>query len=232
MSEKTRMTDEWIARVWKDNPCHIAANGEIITGPVRLAFCNVLERPKPGQDGKERSYGAVLLFPEDADLKPLYDAATDLFTEKAPQVLANPKLASKFNNPFKKQGDFLDAKTGEAYDGFVEGRTAISANSSQTKPVVVDLRNTPIVDKARVYSGCWAIVALKAGWIGRDDNKGPTFYLQSIMVVADDENLGGVGSSNPSVSFAGVKIDQTVNPAGLFGGEEDDEETAKAALFS
>lgn len=231
MSEKTRMTDEWIERVWKDNPCHIAANGEIITGPVRLAFCNVLERPKPGQDGKERAYGTVLLFPEGVDLGPLKDAAMALFKEKAPQVLANPKLASKFHNPFKQQGDFLDAKLGEPYDGFVDGRTAISANSSQTKPVVVDIRGAPIVDKARVYSGCWAIVALRAGWIGRDDNKGPTFYLQSLMVVADDENLGGVGSSNPQVSFAGVKIDQTVNPAGLFGEADADEEAAKAALF-
>lgn len=217
----TRMTDEWIARVWKDNPCVQLGNGEIRTGPVRLGFCNVLERPKPGADGKERAYGVVLLFPDTAllgpePLKPFHAAMAALYKEKAPAALTNPKLREKYHNPLKDQGTFLDKKTGDAYAGFVEGRVAISANSSQTKPLVVDQRGAPITDKARVYSGAWALAALMPGWIKATENPGPTFYLQSLMIVADDDSLGGVGTSNPQVSFAGVKIDPTVNPGAMF----------------
>ena len=44
-----------------------------------------------------------------------------------------------------------------------------------------------------------------------------SFYLQSVMVIAHDENLGGEGASNPQQDFAGVKIDPTVNPTAAFG---------------
>jgi hypothetical protein len=84
---------------------------------------------------------------------------------------------------------------------------------------VVDQNLAPIVDKRHVYSGCWVIPTVIAKWFDVGTNKGPTFYLQSVMVVADDENLGGTGSANPNADFAGVKIDQTVNPAAAFGVE-------------
>ena len=74
----------------------------------------------------------------------------------------------------------------------------------------------PIIDKKHVYSGVWAIVTLAPKWFDVSTNKGPTFYLQSVMVVADDESLGGTGSANPNSDFAGVKIDATVNPSAAF----------------
>ncbi len=223
--DKSRMTDEWIKRVWAENPMHVSPkSGNLITGPVRLGFCNLLERPKPGADGKERAYGAVLLFPpfaiigQDA-IKPLQDAVAALYKEKAPQALNNPAIRDKMNKPLKDQGTFVDTKSGQPYAGFMPGALAISANSSQSQPAVVDQNGAPIVEKARVYSGCWAIAALKPAWFDVGSNKGPTFYLQSVMVVADDENLGGAGSSNPSADFASVKIDAQVNPTAMFGDE-------------
>ena len=223
MAEKTRMTPEWIRRVWADNPCTVLSNGNVRTGPVRLGFVNILQRPKPGADGKERAYGAVLLFPDlaliggQAALAPLQQAVIAQFKENAPVALQNQAMLSKYHNPFKKQDTFVDLSTGEIYDGFAEGRICISANSSQSQPGCFDINQAPITDKSRCYSGAWAIAALRPDWINRDEKKGPTFYLQSVMVVADDENLGGAGPSNPSVDFGGVKIDPTVNPAGMFG---------------
>lgn len=227
MPEKTRMTPDWITRVWAENPCRRQPNGNILLGPVRAAFCNVLERPKPGQDGKEKAYGVVLLIPDlsliggQEALRPLYEARQSLVQEKAPNALQSEAVFRKLHNPFKSQGDFVNTKdpNGALYDGFVDGRLCISANSSQTKPPVVDQNLAPIIDKSGVYSGCWVIPALGPGWIGRDDNKGPTFYLQSLMVVAHDDNLGGVGAANPNADFAGVKVDASVNPAAMFGAD-------------
>lgn len=225
--EKSRMTPDWISRVWKENPVHRSVkSGNIITGPVRLAFVNVLERQKK-KDGSEGGYGTVLLFPDlgliggKEALAPLYLARQSLLQEKMPAALANEAIFKRLHNPFKDQGDYVNTKdpNGALYDGFVGGRICISANSSQSQPPVVDQNGAPILDKSRIYSGCWAIAALGPGWIGRDDKKGPTFYLQSLMVVADDENLAGAGSANPSADFAGVKIDPSVSPTAAFGDE-------------
>lgn len=221
MAEKTKMTREWIERVWKDNPAVVLPNGNIRLGPSRAAFVNLLERPKPGADGKERAFGVVILLPElggPVNIDVLQNEVKALFTEKAPQALTNKELFSKLNNPFKKQGAQVD-KDGNIYDGFVEGRICISANSSKSAPPVVDQNLAPITDKRDVYSGCWIIPTLACRWFDVGTNKGPTFYLQSVMVVADDENLGGVGTANPNSDFAGVKIDAAVNPAAAFGVE-------------
>lgn len=218
MAEKSKMTREWVERVWKDNPCVLLDNGNI-RFVTRLGFANLLERPKPGADGKDRAYGTVCLLPElggPVTIDALMKAANDLYAEKLPAALTNAELRAKLNQPFKKQDGYID-KEGVLYDGFVPGRWCISANSSQSKPPVVDQNGAPIVDKSQVYSGCWAIVAVRPGWFDVGTNKGPTFYLQSVMVIAGDENLGGVGSSNPSQDFAGVKVDPTVNPAAAFG---------------
>lgn len=220
MAEKSKMKREWIERVWTDNPCVLLPNGNIRLGPSRAAFVNLLERPKPGADGKERAFGMVILLPDLAgpvSIKPLTDAATELYKENNPAALTNKAILDKLNNPFKKQEGYVD-KDGKMYDGFVEGRICISSNSS-SQPPVVDQNLAPIVDKRHVYSGCWVIPTVIAKWFDVGTNKGPTFYLQSVMVVADDENLGGTGSANPNADFAGVKIDQTVNPAAAFGVE-------------
>jgi hypothetical protein len=219
--KNSRHTQETIARWWAENPMHVSAkSGNLITGPVRLAFCNVLQRPKAGADGKEKAYGSVLLFPfpvtEEAALKPARDAVLALYKENMPAALTNPAIREKLHKPFKDQGSFTSLESGECYAGFTPGLLAISANSSQSQPAVVDQNGAPITEKTRVYSGCWAIVALRPAWFKVDGNQGPTFYLQSVMVVADDESLGGAGAANPSADFAAVKVDASIAPADLF----------------
>lgn len=217
MAEKSRMTREWIQRVWADNPCRMLDNGNMITGPVRLAFANILERGKPGQGKTEGSFGSVLLFPEGVDLSVPKAQVLELIKENAPLALTNQAVADKLNKPLKKQDSFINPKSerGELYDGFVAGRLCISANSG-SQPPCVDMGMAPIIDKKHVYSGCWAIVTLAPKWFDVGTNKGPTFYMQSVMVVADDENIGGTGSANPNSDFAGVKIDAAVNPSAAF----------------
>lgn len=223
MAEKSRAKREWIERVWADNPPEIMPNGNL-RFLARTAFCNLLERPKNKQTGEEQAWGTVLLLPEAGgpvkfDL--FQQAIAGVLKEHMPAALANEALRDKLNKPFKKQGSFIDIKDpdGNLYDGFVDGRFCISANSSQSKPYVVDINGAPIVDKSRIYSGCWVLASVKPDWIKNPQNPGPTFYLQGVMVVSDDESLGGVGGGDPKADFAGVKIDQAVNPAAMFGAE-------------
>lgn len=246
--ENTRMKPEWITRVWNDNPPTRAPNGNIIIF-ARTAFCNVLQRPKPDADGKEKAYGSVLLIPDftliggtsepfdiakPSPLTLLQQAVIALYKEKMPAALSNADLRGKLHDPFKKQGTYVNTKSpdGDLYDGFVPGRICISANSSQSQPPVVDQNMAPIIDKSQIYSGCWVLAAIKEDWIKNPQNPGPTFYLQSLMKVADDNSLGGVGASNPSQDFAGVKIDQTVNPAAAFGSEMAPSEPSAADLLN
>jgi hypothetical protein len=236
--EKSRMTREWVERVWADNPCVLLDNGNI-RFVARAAFVSVLERPKPGADGKERAFGLVALLPDlggPVNIDALKKAVMDIYAEKAPAALNSAELRAKLNQPIKAQDGYVD-KEGKLYDGFVPGRLCISANSSKSKPPVVDLNGSPIVEKSQIYSGCWVIVAVKPAWFDVDTNKGPTFYLQSVMVIAHDENLGGAGQGNPEQDFKGVKVDASVNPAGAFGVDaatagNTDQAKAAADLFS
>ena len=84
--------------------------------------------------------------------------------------------------------------------------------------LLFDQNLSPLIDKSDVYSGMWVLAAVREGWIKTKENPGPTYYLQSLMKVADDNSLGGIGQSSPSSDFKGVKIDQTVNPAEAFNG--------------
>jgi len=215
MAEKTNMTQEWVDKIVAAYPPEKLPNGDIrLFG--RFAFCNVLERPKPGADGKERAYGLVLLLPEKTDLTVPKTVVKEMLEEKAPLALDNPEVFKKFNNPFKKQEAYVDGE-GKPYEGFVPGRTAMSFNSPKTQPPAYNQRMAPITDKKDIYSGCWGFVSVIPQWFDVGTNKGPTFYLQQVMVVATDESLGGSGRPDPKAAFGGISIDASVNPSDAFG---------------
>jgi hypothetical protein len=175
--------------------------------------------PEAGQaDGKERAYGAVLLFPEGADLSVLKAEAKALIQENMPAALTSKAVFDKLNNPFKDQGGFTDPE-GQLYDGFVGG----ASPSRPTPPRASRRWSTRRWPRSSTSGTSTPAAGPSSPWpragSTSDTNKGPTFYLQSVMVVADDENLGGAGAANPSADFAGVKIDDAVNPAAAFGVE-------------
>lgn len=216
MAEKTSVTQDWVDGIVAKYPPKKLDTGDIrVFG--RFAFVNLLERPKPGADGKERAYGLVLLIPAKTDLTLLKEEAKALFQEKAPLALQNPEVAKKYHNPFRKQEEFVDTKTGELYDGFVPGRVCMSFNSSKSQPPVVNQRNAPIVDKGDIYSGCWGFVSVRPAWFKAQGNEGPTFYLQTVMVAQTDDSLGGVGRADPQKAFGDISISSDVNPSDSFG---------------
>jgi hypothetical protein len=192
--ESTNMTAEWIERVVKANPCVKLDNGNLRTCPVRLSFANLFERSKPIPPNTEGKFGSNLVFPLIADLAVLKAA-----TPQAP----------KLKTPFKDQAEMTK------YAGYEPGGVFITSISDQ-KPLVVDQRLAPIIDKDRAQSGFWAICTIRAFAYDKGVNKGVSFGLQSVMIVAEDKAFGG-GSENVATAFAGVSIDAAVNPADAFG---------------
>ncbi len=208
MDPATNMTEEWISSALKNNPCVKLSNGDIRTCPVRLSFPWLFKMSKPIPPNTEGKFGASLLFPLGASIAALQAEAVE--TAKAKWGDKMPKLRS----PFLSQDD--DA---ERYVGYTPGAVLIRASSNQKVPVV-DQNLAPIVEEERVYPGVWAIVTVRAFAYDKGVNKGVSFGLQAVMIIADDQNIGGTGAANPQQAFAGVKVDANLNPSALFGAEE------------
>lgn len=205
----SNMSPEWISRAWKQNPCVKLDNGDVRTGPVRLSFPNLLSpaKRKAGDDpDKADQYGAVLLFPLGADISVLRKEMRDVALAKWPT--AGQPGGPKLFNPIRDQD--LDGKgqpgESERYAGYVKGAMRIGANANR-KIQVVDRSLAPVIDEDDCYPGVWAIVTLRCFTFERQGQKGPTFGLQNVMLVAEDTNIGGTATANPRDAFAGVTVE-------------------------
>ena len=221
MDDSSNMTEEWIANAIKANPCRMLESGNILTCPVRLSFPNIFARGKPVPPATEGKFGANLIFPPKADLSLIRAQMQQVTIEK--WANAGKQGGPKLRSPLKSQSEMLATNYGAGYnaDGFY-----LSCNSGR-QPGCFDARQQPITDPDRVYSGVWAVATIKASTYDVGVNKGATFYLQAIMIVADDKPLAG-GGSNPD-DFAGIQLDASVSSDGVFGNDED---AAAAKLFS
>lgn len=208
----TNMTDEWVQMVCAKNPMRALENGNFLTGPVRLSFPNIFKRSKPIPPNTEGKFGANLVFPLGVDLSVLKQAAGVVAKEKWPQ--AGTPQGPKLKSPFKPQDEMLK------YAGYNEGGEFLTAIADRQPPCVA-MNMAPITEieaDKRVYPGVWAICSIRPFAYDKGVNKGVSFGLQSVMIIADDVSLGG-GGSDPNKDFAGVQIDQAVNPAAMFGAE-------------
>ena len=220
----TNMTDEWVRRAVAANPCKLLDSGNVRTCPVRLSFPKIFERGKPQPPNLVGKYKANLLFPAGADISFLKKAASEATLAK--WANAGTKGGPKLKSPFK-DGGTVDPDTGmsmaDQYEGYAAGSAYIIATGDR-QPAVIDSRLAAITDPARVYPGVWAIVTLRPFTYDKGVNKGTSFGLQSLMIIADDTEWGG-GGGNPSSDYAGVSVDASTTAEGVFG---DDAEKANA----
>jgi hypothetical protein len=213
--------DAWIREMCQINPVQHVLNdkgektGNILSGPVRLAFVETLLVAGPQMKSKPDSplkHSATIMFTPFVDLTIFWEeyyriAASDF----ADHYNKEYNQYAGLDNPIYDQGAKLK------YDGFTPGCMAVNS-SSNYKPPVVDIRNNPIVDPSKVYAGVWAIVSLNAYASGKNTpRKGPRFGLQTVMIVGDDTNLAG-GAPDPRQQFKGVQVKAPVTVApGAFG---------------
>ena len=212
----SRMPDSWVQQQVAANPIAVAPQtGNILTGPVRLAFVNLLQPGKPMEgdtdSAKKPTYNCVVLFPVGFDVNGFQNVLVKAWTDLTAQHFPGQHPAS-LHNPFRDQA--IKAN----YAGYNPGCPFISVATTQ-KPQVVDTAGNPLIDENRVYPGVWALVSVRAFEFGlrpARPKKGVTFGLQSVMIIADDEKLGG--SAPPAMQdFANVRVGQDFNPSGAFG---------------
>ena len=127
----------------------------------------------------------------------------------------------KLKGPIKQQADMADR-----YEGYGHEGVYISATADR-QPTVYDARQQPITDPDRVYPGVWVVATIRPFTYDKGVNKGTSFGLQALMIVAEDKRLGGGGSS--PADFGGIQLDAAVSADGVFGGDED--RAAAAKLF-
>lgn len=187
--------------------------GDVLTGPVRLAFETLFELPQPTQSTPNPKFGASLLFTPYADFSIFYE---EYYAACAAEFSDHYDAASGqyygLHSPFRDQGEKLK------FGGYTPGLIFMTC-TSKFKPPVVDARGNPIVDKSKVYPGVWAICAVNKYTYKDPRKKGVGFGLQSVMIIGDDTKLGG-GAPDPNKTFAAAKgaiQAPTISPSAVQG---------------
>lgn len=167
----------------------------VITDEVRLSFVHVWE-PTSMQDGAPKKYSAALLIPKSnkALVKQINAAIENAKLEgvtkwggKVPPVLKLPL----------RDGD-LEKPDDENYKGMYW----LNATSAQ-QPGVIDRSKNELLDKTKLYSGCYAMVDINFYAFNSNGNRGIACGLNNIMVLRDGPALAG----KESAKSAFAKID-------------------------
>lgn len=200
----------WLAEQMRVNPPKKLDNGNIFSGPVRLAFPNVFKpREKKGEeDAGGGKFGVTVLFPLGTDFRIFSEEWTKAAREAFPKNWTPDGKPIGLHSPFHDQ---VEKTIGvKPLMGFTPGAIYMNV-SSQFKPQVVDISMNPIVDESKVYPGVWAFLSLNV-YKYQNLKTGIGFGLQSVMIIADDTKLGGAGS-DPRQDFGGITITAQSNIA-------------------
>lgn len=160
---------------------------KVVTGVVRLSYANVWE--PASINGSNPKYSVSLIIPKD-DEKTI--AAINQAIDNAIR-----DGAAKFGGKIPPRGALkLPLRDGdtERDDEAYKNSFFVNANST-TAPQIVDRSVQPILDRAEVYSGCYARVSINFYPFNTNGNKGIACGLGNIQKVRDGEPLGGKSSA-------------------------------------
>lgn len=155
----------------------------IVTGEVRLSYANIWE-PKSIQGSKPK-YSVSLIIPKsDQATLTAINRAIDAAIAAGTAKFGGKKPGKAALKLPLRDGDV--ERDDEAYAGCM----FLNANSLNA-PQVVDEAVAPILDRAEVYSGCYARVSLSFYAFNTNGNKGIACGLGNIQKTRDGEPLGG-----------------------------------------
>ena len=182
---------------------------KVLTGEVRLSYCN-LTTPRAAQQGGEPKYSVTLLIPKT-------DVATKADIDAAIQAAANEALSKVWNGARPPQlrvpiydGDGV-RPSGVPFGDECKGHWVMTA-STKNKPQVVGIDNINCeLSPADIYSGMYARVTIRFFGYSNSGNKGIGCGLGNVMKTRDGEALAG--SASASVDFAGVGAAPAAAPA-------------------
>ena len=160
------------------------AQTKVITGKGRLSYAYVWE-PRE-QDGQEPRDSTSFLIPKsDKETLKKFNAALEAAKAKGAAKKWEGKIPANLKLPLRDGDEEADEK-GEAYLGhFFFNAT------SKDAPGIVDAQRNPILDKAEVYSGCYARLSVNLYPYNTNGNRGVAVGLNHIQKIADGEPLGG-----------------------------------------
>ena len=159
------------------------SNTKVVTGVVRLSYANVWE--PASINGSNPKYSVSLIIPK-SDTKTIsaINAAVDAAIKEG---------VAKFGGKVPPKGVLkLPLRDGDAErdDEAYKGAYFVNANST-TAPQIVDKTVQPILDRAEVYSGCYARVSINFYAFNTNGNKGIACGLGNIQKIRDGEPLSG-----------------------------------------
>lgn len=199
------MDNATLARLMKRFPCMELENGNLRTCPVRLSYPHLFAAhvSKKFAASAAPKFSATLLFPKGADLSVLDNAVKS----RAIEEWGSKWPGMKVSLPFLDQGS-------EAGDGHVPGAKMIRCTSTE-KPNV-KTRSMEDAGAEDVYPGVWALVTVRP-FASDYGTKRVSLGLQNVMVIADDERLGG-GRSRAEDDFEPIDgLDDLETGATQFG---------------
>ena len=164
----------------------------VVTGKVRFSYFSALTARKNEMNGKEEFSTQVLVPKSDTEtvnqLKAAAKAAlTAKFGDKIPKTVRNPLRDG--DTEAKSDGTPL----GDEYKGHYFFNT-----KSTNKPGAVDAHGHDIIGSADIVSGDFGRVSLNAYAYDQAGNKGVSYGLNNIMLLAKGDSLGGAKPSAAS----------------------------------
>lgn len=160
-----------------------AQSGNIVTPIARVSFPYIFRPQMPSEDNdlKKPKYSAALLFPADADLTLLKEAAKKALEDK--WGTDSTKWPDNLRSPFRDQSE-------KTVEGYTPGCKFITI-SSEHKPGLVGADGNHITDETLFYPGAWAWATVHAFAYDKKGNKGVAFGLDNIQKIRDDAPLAG-----------------------------------------
>ncbi|RHA69803.1 DUF2815 family protein [Roseburia intestinalis] len=192
----------------------------VTTGKVRLSYCHVWEPQAPLNGQGEAKYSVTILIPKT-------DTATLNAIYAEMQMAEQQGVASKWNGvkpPIVKNplydGDGV-RPSGEPFGDECKGHMVITA-SGKNQPQIVDLQVQPVLNRAEIYSGCYARVNISFFAYAQQGSKGIGCGLNCIQKIEDGEPLSGGVSAQEAFggnnAYAGAQTTYQMPPQGTYGG--------------
>jgi hypothetical protein len=160
---------------------------KVVTGKVRLSYAFLFEAraPKENPDGEKKFSTSILIPKSDkATLEKIKAAQEAAITAKWPSKRP-AKIATTLHD-----GDGVKEKTGEPYGPECKGHY-VMAVSSKLRPQIVDQNLNPIIETTGIQSGDYARVSINAYGYDVSGNRGVSFGLGNVQLLAKGEPLGG-----------------------------------------
>ena len=176
------------------NPAPVyAASTHVVTGPVRLSYCNLVT-PRAAQPGAEEKYSVTVLVPKaDITTKAKIDNAIEAATQLGVSKKWNGQRPPMVPNPVY-DGDGTRPSDGMPFGEECHGHWVFTASSS-TKPRIVDANLNDIMDNNQIYSGMYGRVAVDFYPYYNANKRGIGCGLVNVQKLSDGEPLGGSRTS-------------------------------------